>query len=73
MHPQDIALVVEHFGQDTIIKNNWQLVESPSIKRGGCEINTENNSVDVSIERRCKDIFARFLNEQGISNDQRAD
>lgn len=73
MHPQDIALVVEHFGQDTIIQNNWKLIESPSIKQGGCEINTENNSVDVSIERRSKDIFSKFLIEQGVVNDQRTD
>lgn len=71
MHPDDVALVGEHFGQDTLTEKNWLLVENPNMSRGGCEIITENNAVDVSIERRCKEVFAKFLNEQGISNDPR--
>jgi flagellar assembly protein FliH len=71
MHPDDVALVGEHFGLDTLNENNWQLIENPSMSRGGCEIITENNAVDVSIERRSKEVFAKFLNEQGISNDPR--
>lgn len=71
MNPSDIALVGEHFGQEKLDENKWQLLENPGISQGGCEIITENNAVDVSIERRCKLIFSKFLNEQGLSNDPR--
>ena len=72
MHPADIDLVQEHMGIEAIQNKNWQLVEAPNMQRGGCDVLSENNAVDVSIEKRCRDIFTRFLANQGIVDDPRA-
>jgi flagellar assembly protein FliH len=71
MNPIDVAMVKGHFGEQSIADNKWILVENPAVERGGCEINTKNNSVDMSIERRSADVFSQFLNAQGLSHDSR--
>lgn len=69
MHPDDIELVKNHLGEEDIANKGWQLVESPGMERGGCDISTSQNAVDVSIERRCRDVLDKFLMDQGIRND----
>ncbi|QJR81857.1 flagellar assembly protein FliH [Alteromonas pelagimontana] len=69
MHPEDIALVTDHFGEDTVREKKWNFVETPGMERGGCDIVTSQNAVDVSTERRCKDILDKFLMEQGLRDD----
>ncbi len=67
LHPDDIGLIKTHFSQQEIDNHNWIFIESPDMSRGGCDITTENNAVDVSIERRCKDVLDKFLLEHGFS------
>lgn len=69
MHPEDIELIKSHFGEETVAEKNWHFVEAPGMSRGGCDITTTQNAVDVSIERRSRDVLDRFLNEQGLADD----
>jgi flagellar assembly protein FliH len=69
MHPEDIVLVKAHFGEEETAKKGWNFVESPSMERGGCDIATTHNAVDVSIERRCRDVIDKFLLNHGLSDD----
>ncbi|RDV25070.1 flagellar assembly protein FliH [Alteromonas aestuariivivens] len=69
MNPEDIELVTQHFGAQTVAEKGWDLVESPSMQRGGCDIVTEQNAVDVSIERRCREVLDKFLLQQGLKDD----
>ena len=69
MHPDDIAIVKQHFSDEEIEQKGWQFIETPTMERGGCDIVTEQNAVDVSIERRCRDVIDRFLINQGLSDD----
>ena len=69
MHPDDIELVKAHFGDETIEDKGWQFFEAPAMERGGCDITSEHNAVDVSIERRCRDVIDKFLLNQGLSDD----
>lgn len=69
MHPEDIELVTQHFGEETVKEKGWSFVTSPTMERGGCDITTEHNAVDVSIERRCRDVIDKFLLNQGLSDD----
>lgn len=69
MNPDDLALMNTHFGADTIQEKGWQLVEAPAMARGGCDIITTHNAVDVSVERRCRDVLDTFLLEQGLSGE----
>ncbi|WP_299074799.1 flagellar assembly protein FliH [uncultured Paraglaciecola sp.] len=67
LHPDDIELVNNHFSPEEITKHRWDLIESPEISAGGCEIVTESNAVDITVERRVKDVIDKFLLEQGLS------
>ncbi len=69
LNPEDIALVTEHFGEEAIQAKGWTLIDTPALSRGGCDIVTQNNAVDLSIERRCKNVLDKFLLEQGLPDD----
>ena len=69
MNPDDIALVKQHFSDADIEQKGWQFIDTPTMERGGCDIVTEQNAVDVSIERRCREVIDRFLVNQGLSDD----
>jgi flagellar assembly protein FliH len=71
MNPVDVAMVKGHFGDHVIAENNWRLIENPAIERGGCELSTQSNAVDMSIQRRTADVFIQFLNAQGLQHDPR--
>lgn len=66
MNPEDLKLVKQHFSEAEIEQHNWILVENVSQSRGGCEIVTDSNAVDVSIERRVRESLDKFLLEQGL-------
>jgi flagellar assembly protein FliH len=69
LNPEDIALLKRHFDADTLAEKQWQFVESPGLSRGGCDISTTNNAVDVSIESRTKAVLDKFLLQQGLPDD----
>ncbi|MBC3764998.1 flagellar assembly protein FliH [Neptunicella marina] len=66
LHPDDVALIKEHFSDEDIERHHWRLVETPDMTRGGCDIVTDSNAVDLSIERRTRDILDKFLLQQGL-------
>lgn len=69
LHPEDIVLIKQHFSAEEIDKHNWLLLESTDLSRGGCDITTESNAVNVSIERRCREILDKFLLDNGLAED----
>lgn len=69
MNPDDIVMVKAHFGDNVESEKGWQFVDAPALERGGCDITTEHNAVDVSVERRTKEILTKFLLEQGLSDE----
>lgn len=66
VNPDDLALLKAHFSEQDLDRNNWQFIEAPGLSRGGCDITTSTNAVDVTIERRIKDVIDKFLLEQGL-------
>lgn len=66
LHPDDLTLVKEHFSDEDIERHHWRLIEAADMTRGGCDIVTESNAVDLSIERRTRDILDKFLLQQGL-------
>lgn len=68
LHPDDVALITDVFGQEHIQKQQWQLISAPEMSRGGCDIMTDNNAVDHSIERRSRDVLDTFLMQQGLQD-----
>ena len=68
LNPDDLKLVKTHFSEDEIAKHNWQFIEEASLLRGGCDIVTNSNGVDVTIERRLKDVIDQFMTQQGLTH-----
>lgn len=68
MHPDDIQLIESHIDAHTIAEQNWHFIATPELSRGGCDIATDNNAVDNSIERRSKDVLDTFMLQQGLSD-----
>ena len=68
LNPEDHAIIVAHFGAEQIKKNGWQLTHNSAISRGGCDITSINNSVDMTIERRMRQVLDKFMLEQGLVN-----
>ena len=73
LHPDDIELVNSHFSAEEITKHRWDFIESPELSAGGCEIVTQSNAVDITVERRVKDVIDKFLLEQGLSHVSESD
>lgn len=66
LHPEDIELIKAHFGEDVEAQKGWVFLSSPGMERGGCDVSTTHNAVDVSIERRTRGVITQFLLEQGL-------
>lgn len=55
LHPEDIALVHEHLGED-LSQQGWRIVEDPELDRGGCRIETATNQIDTTTQTRWRRI-----------------
>lgn len=72
LNPEELEWLTQHFGEQTIAQNKWQLTASNTQEKGGCTIVTQHNAVDMSIKKRCLHVFENLLFEQGLSDDPRA-
>ncbi|MDT0593811.1 flagellar assembly protein FliH [Glaciecola petra] len=72
INPEDYPVFLSHFDETIIKQNNWRINTNDTIARGGCKIQTNDHAVDLSIEKRCSDIFSQMLIKQGLSDDPRA-
>lgn len=72
LNPSDIQWLTAHFGAQHIAQNNWHFIANEDLLAGGCKIQTQNNAVDVSIEKRCDQVFTQLLFDQGVADDPRA-
>ncbi|MEP2654059.1 MAG: flagellar assembly protein FliH [Paraglaciecola sp.] len=68
LHPEDIVRLNNHFSEEELTKHRWDLVADPELSAGGCEIVTDSNAVDLSVERRVRGVIDKFLLEQGLSH-----
>lgn len=66
LHPQDLEIIQTHFTAEVIAEQHWQFVPDETVSRGGCDIVTHNNSVDMTIERKMRQVLDRFMLEQGL-------
>ncbi|KAF7787091.1 flagellar assembly protein FliH [Pseudoalteromonas rubra] len=65
LHPEDLALVKEAYGEETIAEQHWQLVPEPTLERGGCHIRTPESSIDLSLKNRIAEVLGSFLQASG--------
>ncbi len=63
LHPEDAALVRETLAPAEG-EPAWAIVEDPLISRGGCNVTTENSSVDATVESRLHAVISSVLGDE---------
>lgn len=63
LHPEDAALVRERLATPAG-PSAWQLLEDPTLTRGGCLIESEHSRIDARFESRLNAIVASALGDE---------
>ncbi len=64
LHPEDAKLVRDVFAVDADSARSWQILDDPTLTRGGCRLNTDDSQVDATLESRLNALFAHVLGDQ---------
>lgn len=63
LHPEDIQLVSQQFGEEHIQEQGWRLLPAPQLARGSCQIENSTSNIDLSIKSRINDVLESFLQQ----------
>ncbi len=63
LHPEDISLVEQQFGEEHIEEQGWRLLPAPHLNRGGCLIENSTSNIDLSIKTRIREVLDSFLHD----------
>lgn len=63
LHPDDLALIREHYSEAELQERHWQLRAEPLVERGGCLVESEKSSVDRSLTQRLQSSLEHFLHQ----------
>lgn len=63
LHPQDARLVQEILDLDNR-SPAWQIVEEPTLTRGGCRVISEKSRIDATVEKRLGAVIASVLGDE---------
>ena len=67
LHPDDLRFIQGQLATD---ESEWQLVESPAMRRGGVQVSTDNTHIDERFETRLARIFERLIGQaEPVSHD----
>ncbi len=61
LHPEDAELLRTTLSLDKGDDPAWQLIEDPMITRGGCEIQSEQSVINLTLENRLQALAASVL------------
>ncbi len=59
LHPEDATLLKESLSISE--QGRWDLIDDPSLTRGGCRLETEHAELDASIEARLAAVVAELM------------
>lgn len=63
LHPDDVAVVRQHYSEQDLLERQWQLRAEPSYNRGDCRVESSESSVDRSMKSRLQSSLEHFLQE----------
>lgn len=72
LHPEDAATVREVLGAEQGA-GGWEIIEDPTLTRGGCRVETEHSRIDASVEKRLTAISAELLGGERARDAERAE
>lgn len=74
LHPEDAVIVRKALQlDDGDDEQNWQLMEDPMITRGGCEIKSDQSTINATLENRLQALAASVLGGERIEDRQQDD
>lgn len=63
MHPDDLDMIKEIYGEAECQKRNWQLHAEPGLQRGDLVLSSSTSTVDLFLEKRIEQLFRQFLRQ----------
>lgn len=63
LHPDDLDMIKEIYGEAECQKRHWQLHAEPSLQRGDLLLSSSTSSVDLFLEKRIEQLFRQFLRQ----------
>ncbi|HEB56071.1 MAG TPA: flagellar assembly protein FliH [Gammaproteobacteria bacterium] len=67
LHPDDAVLVREMLSlPDDDDSQTWRIIEDPLLSRGGCKINSENSTIDASVEMRLQRVITGIMGGERV-------
>lgn len=61
LNPEDTQLVKASFSLAEDDRRSWQLLEDPTISRGGCRLVSNDSQIDASVEKRLTAVATKLL------------
>ncbi len=69
LHPEDAEIVRKTLQLDELDEEqSWKLIEDPMMTRGGCEIKSEQSTINVTLENRLQALAASILGGERIED-----
>ncbi len=67
LHPDDAVLVREVLSlHDEDDSQTWRIIEDPLLSRGGCKINSENSTIDATVEMRLQRVITGIMGGERV-------
>lgn len=63
LHPDDIKLVEQQFGERYLSDSGWHLLPAPQLTPGSCLIENSTSNIDLQIKSRLKQVLESFLQD----------
>lgn len=63
LHPDDIKLVEQQFGEEYLRDSGWHLLPAPQLTPGSCQIENNTSSIDLQMKSRLKQVLESFLQD----------
>lgn len=63
LHPDDIKLVEDQFGEQHIKESGWKLLPAPQLTVGSCQIENSTSNIDLQMKSRLKQVLESFLQD----------
>jgi len=73
LHPDDVAIIQQHYSPEEITQRQWQLRSEPALERGDCRVESSESSVDRTLKTRLQSSLEHFLQEPAIEPEQAAE
>lgn len=64
LHPEDAQLLRDTLALGEEGQPQWQIMEDPTISRGGCVVSTDMSRVDATVEKRLGAVIASVLGNE---------